>query len=138
MHRPCFIVIDREFPGSISTRKLVLETAKYNVITAYTSSEALDLLRRFPNVDGIVMDSTGHDEPCDQLVSRLRSISPKTRIALTSGRDYADCGKVDLQLDNYDPRKLLDAMALLFPAENASLNAHDDAVHHAFKTPEDK
>lgn len=36
MIRPCFLVIDREFPGSISTRKLVLETAKFNVLTAYS------------------------------------------------------------------------------------------------------
>lgn len=27
MVRPCFLVIDREYSGSISTRKLVIETA---------------------------------------------------------------------------------------------------------------
>jgi hypothetical protein len=34
MDRPCFLVVDREYPGSISTRKLVIETGKFNVITA--------------------------------------------------------------------------------------------------------
>ena len=28
MIRPCFLVVDNEYPGSISTRKLVLESAK--------------------------------------------------------------------------------------------------------------
>ena len=48
--RPCFLVIDHEFPDSISTRKLVLETAKYNVITAYSGNEAVETLKLFPNV----------------------------------------------------------------------------------------
>jgi hypothetical protein len=26
--RPCFLVLDQEYPGSISTRKLVIETRK--------------------------------------------------------------------------------------------------------------
>jgi hypothetical protein len=34
MDRPCFLVVDQEYPGSISTRKLVIETGKFNVITA--------------------------------------------------------------------------------------------------------
>ncbi len=49
MVRPCFLVIDREFPGSISTRKLVIETAKFNVVTAYTAqTEAVRGLKRTP------------------------------------------------------------------------------------------
>lgn len=134
MLRPCFLVIDREFPSSISTRKLVLETAKYNVITAYTSTEALQMLKRFPNVDGIVMDASGHDEPCADLVSNIRKIAGNIKIVLTSGRSYVECGDVDLHLDNYDPRKLLDALAKLFPEANEALNAHDDAINRALKS----
>ena len=40
--RPCFIVVDPEHSDSISTRKLVIESAKLNVITAYSAAEALD------------------------------------------------------------------------------------------------
>lgn len=138
MHRPCFLVIDREFPGSISTRKLVLETAKYNVITAYSSTEAIQILRRFPNVDGAVMDAAGHDEHCADLVAKMRKLAPQMRIVLTSGKHDVDCGSVDLHLESYDPRKLLDALALLFPAENAQLTEHDDAISHAFKVHDDK
>lgn len=63
MTRPCFLVVDREHSGSISTRKLVIETAKFNVITAYSSDEAIDTLRRFPAVSGIVLDAGMKDMP---------------------------------------------------------------------------
>ena len=138
MYRPCFLVIDREFPGSISTRKLVLETAKYNVITAYSSSEAIDVARRFPNVDGAVMDASGHEHNCADLVAALRSHAPKLRIILTSGKHDIECGDVDLQLDSYDPRKLLDALAKLFPEDNARLTAHEDEISHQLKVVEKK
>jgi hypothetical protein len=39
MIRPCFLVVDQEHSGSISTRKLVIETAKFNVLTAYSGAE---------------------------------------------------------------------------------------------------
>ncbi len=55
--RACFLVIDNEYPGNISTRKLLLESAKLNVITAYSADEAVATLKRFPTVDGIVMDA---------------------------------------------------------------------------------
>ena len=52
MNRPCFLVIDREFPGSVSTRKLVIETAKFNVLTAYSGKEALEIFTTFPGRNG--------------------------------------------------------------------------------------
>ena len=54
MVRPCFLVIDREFPGSISTRKLVIETAKFNVLTAYSAQKGIDTLRMFSAIHGVV------------------------------------------------------------------------------------
>ena len=71
MTRPCFLVIDREFPGSISTRKLVIETAKFNVITAYSGLEAFDTVQRFPALSGAVVDGGIEDIPCADLVRVL-------------------------------------------------------------------
>jgi CheY-like chemotaxis protein len=133
MFRPCFVVVDQEFPGSISTRKLVLETAKYNVLTAYSAREALDLLRRFPRVDGVVMNGSGHEEDCATLVTKCREIAPGVLIILTSGRDVIDCGPVDLQLDNYDPRRLLEALAKMFPEANQQIVQHDDDLVEEYK-----
>jgi response regulator RpfG family c-di-GMP phosphodiesterase len=132
------LVIDREFPGSISTRKLVLETAKYNVITSYSSSEAIETAKRFPNIDGVVMDASGHEHECADLVAKLRAHAPQIRIVLTSGKHDIACGDVDLHLDSYDPRKLLDALAKLFPEENARLDAHEDEISHQLKVVEKK
>src|SRR5580693_3560560 len=64
MNRPCFLVIDREFPGSISTRKLVIETAKFNVLTAYSGKEALEIFKKFPAVGGVVLDGGLDDISC--------------------------------------------------------------------------
>jgi len=133
MLRPCFLVIDQEFPGSISTRKLVLETAKYNVLTAYSSGEALQLLERFPRVDGIVMNASGHEEECVQLVTKFRKLAPGIRVVLTSGKDVVDCGPVELHLDSYDPRKLLAALAKMFPEESARLVQRDDELEQEYK-----
>lgn len=55
--RPCFIILDQEFPGSISSRKLVIESAKLNVITAYSPREAIETLERYPRVDGVVVNA---------------------------------------------------------------------------------
>jgi response regulator RpfG family c-di-GMP phosphodiesterase len=77
MERPCFIVVDREFPRSIATRKLVIETAKFNVITAYDGAEALECLRHFPKVDGVVVNADmTDDEECRTLIDDLRRIVP--------------------------------------------------------------
>ena len=133
MFRPCFIVVDQEFPGSISTRKLVLETAKYNVLTAYSSREAIDLLERFPRVDGVVMNGSGHEHTCAELVAKLRAIEPTVRIVLTSAADVVNCGPVDLLLDNYDPRRLLEALAGMFPEANAQIVEHDEALEEEYK-----
>ncbi len=48
MVRPCFLVIDHEHAGTISTRKLVIESAKLNVLTAFSGEEALAMLKKFP------------------------------------------------------------------------------------------
>jgi len=126
MYRPCFLVVDREFPGSISTRKLVLETAKYNVLTAYSSDEAVTMLSRFPNVDAIVMDALEENSRCRSLVEQLRAVAPGIRIVLTSGRSHIDCGAVDLHLDNYNPRVLLDALTDIFPSMESNANYEDE------------
>ena len=47
MIRPCYLVVDREFASSISTRKLFIEAAKLNVITAYSGVELWQPWRNF-------------------------------------------------------------------------------------------
>lgn len=113
--RPCFLVIDHEFPDSISTRKLVLETAKYNVITAYSSTEAVETFKLFPNVSGIVMNEAVTGADCTALVKELRAIRSDVLIIVTSSRGVTECVIADHQLDNFDPAALLKLLRRLVP-----------------------
>jgi len=76
MIRPCYLVLDREFPVNISTRKLVIETAKLNVITAYDPEEAIATLERFPRVDGVVFNAGTLGMSVEKMIERLRQIMP--------------------------------------------------------------
>lgn len=115
MTRPCFIVIDHEFPDSISTRKLVLETAKYNVITAYSGKEAIETFRLFPNVRGIVLNEAVTGMDCASMVKELRAIREDVLLIVTSSRGVTDCVVADHQLGNFDPAKLLELLRKLAP-----------------------
>lgn len=108
MVRPCFLVIDKQFPGSISTRKLVIETALLNVLTAYSAEEAIQTLKRFPNVDGIVLDTEVRGLPCTELIERLRAIRNDVPIITVSPSGYEPCGGEQHHVSSYDPRDLLD------------------------------
>lgn len=129
MDRPCFLVVDREYPGSISTRKLVIETARFNVITAYDTDEAITCLRRFPNVDGVVVnaDLAGYEE-CKQLIADLRTIVPGINIVVTSGGGYRRCDDNEYHVDSLDPKKLLDCLQSLKKDATAEILARDAKI----------
>ena len=126
MARPCFLVIDREHSGAISTRKLVIETAKFNVITAYSAEEAIDTLRKFPAVDGIVMDVLTPGTSCQDLVNSLRAINPSLSIvAILSPRSGSHCPGADYIIDSFEPKPLLDILEKIKPAEMKSIKQED-------------
>ncbi len=123
MVRPCFLVIDREFPGSISTRKLVLETAKYNVITAYSAREAIDTLRIFPSVSGIILDKAIRDMPCADLVREIRAFDPGKPIVLIATPSPDVCDDADHILDIYTPEALLEVIRKICPEDASAIAA---------------
>ena len=129
MVRPCFLVIDREFASSISTRKLVIETAKFNVITAYSSKEAIDTLERFPAVDGVVMDASLPDMHCDKLVKALKKISPKLVVIAISGPGRDFCEGADHHLDTFAPAPLLELLKQLDPEQTAEIEARNEELN---------
>src|SRR5215469_16806788 len=114
MERPCFLVVDREFPGSISTRKLVIETAKFNVITAYDGAEALECLKRFPKVDGVVVNADmEEDGECRKLISDLRAIVPKLDVIVISTGGHIRHDRTEHTVDSLNPKELLDCLQSL-------------------------
>ncbi len=118
-------MIDREFPASISTRKLVVETAKYNVLTAYSPDEAIDTLRRFPAVDGVVMDADTEDLPCDQVIAQLRAVRPDVVIVTVAPGGNEPCREQSEHVDSHNPQGLVEVLARLCPAEASEQRRHD-------------
>jgi CheY-like chemotaxis protein len=125
MTRPCFLVVDREYSGSISTRKLVIETAKFNVLTAYSAREAVDVLRKFPAVNGMVIDAGIEDMDCCVLIEKLKEISPAAPVILISWPGAKGCKRADHQLESFDPARLLSLLQKLEPEETAAINQQD-------------
>jgi DNA-binding NtrC family response regulator len=116
MVRPCFLVIDREHPSSISTRKLVIETAKFNVITAYSGKEGIETLDAFPNVAGIIMDAAIVDIACCDLVAAFKKERPQLPIIVIIGPTSHQCAGADHLLPSFDPAKLLELLKSLVPS----------------------
>jgi DNA-binding NtrC family response regulator len=129
MTRPCLLVIDREHSGTISTRKLVIESAKYNVITAYSGAEALETIDRFPNVDGVILNATLRDMPCPRIVSTIRGRSPQVPIVVVQGPGSQPCSGATHYLDSFDPANLLELLHKLFPRATQVIEQQDDALN---------
>jgi len=108
--RPCFLVLDQDYPGSISTRKLVIETAKLNVITAYSPDEAIEMLARFPNVNGVVVDTELGRRNCEQFIDQMLALRAGIPIVTVSPGGNNPCGKEQYHVSNFDPRRLLDVL----------------------------
>lgn len=100
------LMMEAEQPEGISARKLVVETAKHNVITAYNAETGLALLRRFPNVDVIFV----HEELLHHrrdLLTEVRSLCPDKPLIL--GSPFANLSSRDVHfiVDSYRPQDLL-------------------------------
>jgi response regulator RpfG family c-di-GMP phosphodiesterase len=113
--RPTFLVIEVETPEGISSRKLVIETAKCNVLTAYSGKEGLELFHRHP-VDGIVIHAAVQDIPCDELAKIFKAQRPHVPIVVLSPADSYHCTPADAIVPAYDPQLLLATLDRLVPA----------------------
>jgi CheY-like chemotaxis protein len=120
-------VIDHEYSGSISTRKLVIETAKFNVLTAYTAAEAIETFRRFPSVDGIVADPEMPEMSCTDMVRALKKISAAVPVVLVGYPKHENC-EADYQLESFDPRALLVLLQKLRPKETLAIEKRNETL----------
>jgi hypothetical protein len=110
MIRPCYLVLDQEYPGNISTRKLVIETAKLNVITAYDPEEAIATLERFPRVDGVVFNAEQVGYSSEQMIGRLRQIVPDITVIVLQATSLRSNSANEFYIDSLDPKALLDCL----------------------------
>ena len=111
MPRPTLLMAEPEPGQALSTRKLVLETGKFNVLTAHSGTEALELFNLFPKLDLVILVEDKHIDP-EALSRKIKSQSKAPIVALTPfiGRS---CRSADHNLSSHEPEALLELIRSL-------------------------
>ncbi len=93
---------------------MVIETAKFNVITAYDEAEAIDCLKRFPKVDGVVVNADMEDDGvCRKLIDNLRAIVPNLDVIVISTGGRVRHDRTEHTVDSLNPKELLECLQTL-------------------------
>jgi len=111
--RPTFLVAEPEPEQALSARKLLLETFKFNVITAHTEIETVDLLHLFPRIDAIILHCGIPNFDAEKIIQIVKTATPELPvIALTpTEREYAWADHI---VQSHDPQELLQLVHRLF------------------------
>jgi hypothetical protein len=105
MARPTFLVAEKEPGAALSTRKLVLETAKFNVITAYTAKEAMEFFRVAPELYSAIIlssDLTG----ALKFAKQVKEEMPKLPLISVSPNLSTSLKNADHHVSSHEPETL--------------------------------
>jgi CheY-like chemotaxis protein len=116
------LMVEVEHPEGISSRKLILETARHNVLTAYSEDDAVNLLQRFPNVDLAIIHTELQGREFGSTVRRLKEMRPDLYIVAISPRASGKLEGVNAVLSSYNPQELLEFLAKHFEAATSDGN----------------
>ncbi len=100
------LMIEEEQPEGLSARKLVVETVKHNVLTAYTAKDGIDLLRRFPAVDAVLVHAA-QIEKSPNLLAEVKALAPRVPIVLASPFAQHGAPEANFVVDSHKPQALL-------------------------------
>lgn len=115
MPRPTFLVVESEPGHALSTRKLVLETSKFNVLTAHSWKEARDLFALFPSVDAVIVSNElGAGKECVDFVQQVKNRSPQPATVYLTPLHAHGCDGIDHLVQSHDPEALVELMRSLF------------------------
>ena len=106
----------------------MIETAKFNVLTAYDAEEGIRTLERFPRVDGIVVDAQRDDMPCSELIDRLRAVRSQVPIVVTSPHAEPMCGDGVYYVESFDPKSLLALLQNFCEEATKQVKQRDDGI----------
>jgi hypothetical protein len=104
------LMIEPEQPEALSARKLVVETEKHNVITAYDTETGLDLLRRFPNVDALIVHAHCVREHPD-LLKEIKRLVPQTPLVVACPNGFRPPAEADFIVDSHRPDAMVQLLA---------------------------
>ena len=110
--RPTALVVEPDSSEAISTRKVVLETGKFNVITAHSIAEGfISMKQHRPEV--LVIHAGVRDEDPSELVRSARQSNEVFVVGLTvPGLDPVN--GVDSELESNRPQQLLQLLVETF------------------------
>ena len=103
-----------EPPEGISTRKLVLETGKFNVLTAYSQEEVLEALQKFPAVEAVVLHISLCPGTCEQIINRLKKLVPHIKVIVLAPQPGGNLRSADHEISSHEPQELLTLARSLF------------------------
>jgi len=104
------LMIEEEQPEGLSSRKLVVETVKHNVLTAYNAKDGIDLLTRFSNVDAVLVHAgLLHRKP--DLLSEIRKLCHDKPIVLASPFAEESNPEANFVVDSHKPQSLVKLLA---------------------------
>ena len=112
--RIVLLMMEQEQPEGLSARKLVVETAKHNVLTAYTPDQGLTLLERFPKVDAVLVHGLLPD--CDGLIASIKAAVPGMPVIVAAPVPAQVFHGADFVVPSHEPSKLLDLLSKEFGA----------------------
>jgi CheY-like chemotaxis protein len=114
MPRPTLLVAEQEPLQALSTRKLVLETGKFNVITAHSTREALDLFHLFPNISvAVLATDPDHTIDCARIADAIKKTTQRIPIIALSPVVAEVCDFADQTISSHEPETLLNLVRSL-------------------------
>ncbi len=118
--RVIVLMIEIEQPEGLSARKLVLETAKHNVITAYNGKMGIQLFKRFSEVDAVVVHVDVQDTPFSEVVRQIREIRPNIPVIALSPIGNLTLEGVNYVIPSHEPQAILKVLADHFHASTSN------------------
>jgi len=111
--RPAFIVAEPEPEQALSARKLLLETFKFNVLTAHSVPETVEMVHLFPNVNALIVHCGMPELDAGLAIQEAKAHLPRLPvIALTpTDREYKWADHV---VHSHRPQELLSLVQELF------------------------
>jgi len=108
MRLPCLLLIEPDMPEGVSARKLVLESSKLNVISAYTAKSGLANYEAFPNVDAVVLHTHMRDWDYQEVFRQIRMRDPSMRFIFVCPQPNNITPSDNVAVvDAFDPTSLL-------------------------------
>jgi len=111
--RPTFIVAEPEPEQALSSRKLLLETFKFNVLTSHSVSETLDMVRLFSNCNALIVHCGLPEFDGGEAIKAVKAAAPKLSIIALTPTER-ELKWADYIVQSHHPQELLTLVQRLF------------------------